>query len=502
MPARMDEREAVELFRLLETKVKYEAEREALALRLKELDRKTREAQVEYGVARNRYTRLLTLPTEVTCLIFQTALEHSLRRSNEGEGRDLLEVVVSHVCHQWRTISLVYHPLWATFRYYGRGSSDLYLVLDRLDAYLERSASHTLELSFDFRDAEFTLDHFDLLEKILRHAARWRSLTILSDQNTLLGFIDFLPRIEAISAPNLEYLTLCCNIAVTGHKTVTSLQPTIFTNGAPKLRGVRWNCSSSACLPPLSNITTLHLEASKTTVFPFSWSAFLDILSLPYLATLSLAGDAFLFSTTMIPLIAMDNLKHLGFNNAGGMTLLLPHLRAPSLETLVIKDGYFRRELQMAADPYVFPSLRSVSLIRTEAVSPNAAAQFARITGSTTELLFLQQDIHNTFIRALDYLHSKDLWTKVKCVTCIFERDNDITSLSLLNFAKAKFLRISSNMDVYWSQAYPQDYETLKKNCTISMMDLGDRVLLMHWPPGEHSFGHVQDDADPFAIEF
>ncbi|KDR82047.1 hypothetical protein GALMADRAFT_207391 [Galerina marginata CBS 339.88] len=200
MPARMDQSEEAELSRLLETQMKYEAEREALALRLRELDRKIVNTQAEHRAVRNRYVPLSMLPTEVTGLIFQKVLEYSIQRSSEEGRRVLVEIIVSHVCHQWRSISLAFPPLWAIFRHRGRSSSTSHLSLDQLDAYLERPALPSLSSTTSPHDSSFLniyntvtdvlyLNRFKLrryrsnIEKFVQQVPKARSYTLEAQED-------------------------------------------------------------------------------------------------------------------------------------------------------------------------------------------------------------------------------------------------------------------------------------------------------------------------------
>ncbi len=87
----------------------------------------------------SEHCTILTVPNEVICLIFENAQRQpSMIADENGAGRDnLMEVVVSHVCHHWRMISLGYPKLWSKFL-----CTDLTPnTLARFDAYMARSAA-------------------------------------------------------------------------------------------------------------------------------------------------------------------------------------------------------------------------------------------------------------------------------------------------------------------------------------------------------------------------
>jgi len=96
----------------------YEATRREILEKLAEVECKITEMQSEYGAIQNRQNPILTLPNEVTCLIFENAqLPVIVDEEDEDEEIDdcLMEVVVSHVCRHWRTLSIGYPKLWSKF---------------------------------------------------------------------------------------------------------------------------------------------------------------------------------------------------------------------------------------------------------------------------------------------------------------------------------------------------------------------------------------------------
>ncbi|KDR72985.1 hypothetical protein GALMADRAFT_142686 [Galerina marginata CBS 339.88] len=475
--------------KLLEKKLKYEAERDAL-------DEKIIEVKLQYTLIHNSCVPLLVLPTEVTCMIFQHAMVHPVEDDSE-EGRvPWSEVIISHVCRQWRSISLAYPRLWGCFCYDDRDSSP-----ERLDTYLQRSTTHNLDLWFDFRaksgDAE---DYSPLLEKILPHTRRWKYVTILSDTEDVVS--TFVSNIESVFAPNLVHFALCCGKSYGRQESFfENLEPTIFVKGAPKLKSATFHWSTIPCIPPLSQITSLCLETqSPLSSEPyFSWTAFLQVLMLPSLEELSLAGDVFEPSvTSMTGVISMAKLVHLRCFEYG-LSCWLPYLRAPLLETLSVKNDIFTAEdFEMSPEPYVFPSIRSVSLIRIRA-SPQAVGHLARMTEAATELLFSQDDISRGFLSVphnSEELDDQTYWTKVDTLTC---SSADMRNRAvLLRFAKARAknnlcLRWSKRWDMIWRHLHAADYATLTSVCTIETLNREDGPLCPRWPPGEHNPDHLHD---------
>lgn len=139
----------------------------------------------------------------------------------------------------------------------------------------------------------------------------------------------------------------------------------------------------------------------------------------------------------------MNSLRHFRYADNPLLALLLPCLRAPLLETLMIKGDYFSNELgtlpgNLFPEPYVFPSLRSLSLI--DVISPRAdrALYFAKMTGSVTNITFSQKDYASTLFATLQGCLKPDVtyWTKLKVITLDIDQENE--QESVLRFTQAR----------------------------------------------------------------
>ncbi|KDR82012.1 hypothetical protein GALMADRAFT_221901 [Galerina marginata CBS 339.88] len=526
-----------ELFRLQEKQKKCQAERKALAIRIEELDREIAEVQAEYGAVYNEPAPFLTLSTEVTCLIFDFMVAAGFITTGEtltdqDKRQFLSEVIVSQVCRQWRSISLAYPALWTHFCHDGPRASRV--PLDRFDAYLERSASQPLELWFDFRgsaDREWTLDgQLALFQRSIPAIARWKCFTVLSDPTTPVDTL--LSEMASLSAQNLEHFVFRPNLeANTDDSSASSIQDfamkkdletTVFKNGAPKLKSLTLDCSSVAytCLPPLSNITTLRLEAPYSdsgTIF--SWAAFREILSISSLENLSLVGPVLEdldFGFHPVELITMNSLKHLRFGNLA--PLWLPFLRAPLLATLIIRKcwmpnifGYHER---LQAEPYAFPALQSLYLLETSAQTLQMAHYFARMTGLATDIAFSQEtdtDSFSSFVLEQDEDLNETYWTKAVQIT---SNSNRVDFHRIVRFVRARrtnniTLRIIEQNAMSWIDGHsllPNQYKELTEICTLEILhdkNIDNALWKRHWQFGGYRSGRpMEDDSeDLFAME-
>ena len=179
---------------------------------------------------------ILHLPLEIQCEIFTHA--HCDNSINEASCLPV-EVVLSHVCSEWRTIAINLPTLWTAFKF-----DTHFRVSDpvrKLEAYLSRSGTQLLELYFSFSGSDYNhaadlhtpyelfASDFALVETALAHAHRWHRFTFFADDSTpTLHLID---RFHKVYVPDLEYLAMCLSIFAysANHG---NINPLILTGGA------------------------------------------------------------------------------------------------------------------------------------------------------------------------------------------------------------------------------------------------------------------------------
>src|SRR6266511_1231752 len=225
----------------------YEETRRVILKQLAEVECKITEVQSGYGAICNRHNPILTLPNEVTCLIFDNAQLPMIvdeEDADEEINEHLMEVVISHVCRHWRTISLGYPKLWSNIFH----TNDLTPIkLARFEAYMERSAALPLRLWFDFRPDPNNPLNIQLFNSATDHVHRWQHFTLYSEGSRDV-FVQ-LSQLQCLSAPMLEYLVLFIDPDFDGDEDetgfslspVTNLDASIFNSGAPKLTFVLLN---------------------------------------------------------------------------------------------------------------------------------------------------------------------------------------------------------------------------------------------------------------------
>ncbi|KAJ2915608.1 hypothetical protein MD484_g4797, partial [Candolleomyces efflorescens] len=358
-------------------------ERKQLVAKVRDLDYRIACLSTEYGKIHNAAQPISKLPPDVLHLIFH--LSRADGSTTIGPTlRKLPEVTLAAVCAQWRHVCLSFGDLWNTFRTKHPGKH----AHERLAALLQRSGSHPLDLWFDFREVGLhdLPDRFHLLEDCLKHVHRWRTFTVITDVETPIQYLS--ERLVETEAPLLERLTLLPNRAYEFDEVImTTDEPVTLTGGTPKLTYLCLNDLSAAMFTPsLSSVTDLRLDMTEGIEnYWIKWEIFLHILRLPSLVTLSIMGQPFpvprIHSASMNaledfklpPVIYMPNLRHLrhaSLLGTGFVDLILPNLRAPNLQTLVLKDlnlpsnkeAYWTNNTQL--EP--FPNLHTLVLIDFE----------------------------------------------------------------------------------------------------------------------------------------
>jgi len=437
----------------LAKKAAFKKRRQELLQELEKVEAKIVKMRAKYGAVYNKRNPVLTLPVEVICLIFAFAQlpkssikvvwkevetsgedeEDEDENENEGDENEdkddeeddedeivdgrLMEVVVSHVCQRWRSISLGFPKLWTSFRYEARPTVNA-RPLQRFDIYAERSAALPLRIWFDFQSEERNPPvnpvNAQLVEKAIQHAHRWQYFTMYASDLTVMRPLDLL---RDLAAPMLEYLTLVPGIDVYDRDPdsdmITSMDPCVFKGGAPKLTYLMLGASSVFSLPPLSNITILRIERTGYGLPVFGSTPLLELLSLPSLNNLSLCGN--IIGPFHATSIHMPNLNSFRVAELDAIWDLLAIIRAPQLHTLVI---YMCEFLEGASPPlldkgYTFPALDKLYLLRLD-FEPRIVPALTHMTSQATHVFLSEKNIRTI----LDGGFAGVVWPWLKTLTC------------------------------------------------------------------------------------
>ena len=499
-----------ELFSLAQRAKDFTKKHSELLCKAEELGHRIAETNTAYGTLYNADSPLFSLPAEVTSSIFLyaiiqddvdvrsqrkfgddsddediTGLEFELQCMGHGRNSALLmEVVVSHVCTNWRSVALNTTTLWTKFHYHPYDGHALDSSINRLDAYLERSGCRLLDLKFDFRDVVGNSDdcgeRLDMLSKILPHTTRWWRVSILTD--IITPFRDILNEVKPSPAPNLEHITLRgdCSYRSTG----TSIELLLFKAGAFKLSSVTTDYSSIARLPPFSHLTNLRIERPQDIGGQkMSPECFLSILLMPNLTNLSLVRhDSPPIRTENLHTIHMPKLKYLRFTQHMNMCAAFPYLRAPVLETLIICDCL---PLALPTDDYFFPSLRT--LVFSNSRTDFNLTPLSKLTRRVTHLTFsVSSSLYFAYLFRGHGNYWPDLQVACLNVLCSDEVGDYVAFIfARINTDKPRLiLQISKNLVDSWRIEVPDGLKEIEEACFVEAMTDENMLVLLHHPHG------------------
>ncbi|KIK64746.1 hypothetical protein GYMLUDRAFT_240713 [Collybiopsis luxurians FD-317 M1] len=131
------------------------------------------------------YTLIHNLPNEILCNLFLIVVHRTPGRFSAAE------LVLSHVCARWRSVSLALHPLWSSIFVLAHEDPQSVAVNSLIRLYLDRSGNAPLDLYIDVDDGE------RIFTTLLLHAHRWRSVHFFST-----------PTQEPLPLSSLESLSL------------------------------------------------------------------------------------------------------------------------------------------------------------------------------------------------------------------------------------------------------------------------------------------------------
>ncbi|KIM38141.1 hypothetical protein M413DRAFT_246892 [Hebeloma cylindrosporum] len=453
--------------------------------------------------------RILGLPLEIQSEIFTHAHYYV---SDEGGLLLPVEVILSHVCSDWRNIAINLPFLWTAFKFDSRRRASV--PIHKLKEYLLRSRTQLLELHFDV--SIFDYEEWDecyhepfvqSVEIAVAHAGRWRRFTLFTSP-TLAKF-EFIKWLEHISAPNLEYFAVCLGSEelLEGTEDPRDINPSVLIDGAPKLSVIRIDTTSHFhSLPPLSNVTTLTIQDSPGIIDNlYSLRTFRSILMIPALTNLSIETTMSLDSLqslgdpTTLPRISMPSLKVLRITGDREILGILSVLDAPLLETLVLhmldlKSLYIGQDVDKITP---FKNLDTISLLNVsydrDEEEPEHGYSLALVIMILNKLACCATHIVISSYSGLSW-SGADLfdfgehkWPRLKCVTLGVSSESDIMSLAK-NIARSPHsltIRVVETLLAHCRASHCDALTRLEKVCKLEGMKAGALMMDEYWPaPG------------------
>jgi hypothetical protein len=418
-----------------------------------------------------------------------------------------VEVILSHVCFEWRNIAINLPILWRAFKFETRRRASA--PVDKLQEYLVRSKTQLLELYFDIYAFNFQEANqcFKLVEISIAHACRWRRFTLFSDLKcSPTGVIGGL---QQLNAPNLEYFAMCLasEIAMADDEDIS---PSVLIEGAPKLSVIRIDTTSHRhLLPPLSNITTLTIQNSPQVLeYLHSFHTFRSILMIPTLTNLSIESCLILRTPSLadsatLPRIVMPSLKTLRITQDDNIIFILWFLDAPLLETLVLHDLdltslYIGQDMNKITP---FKKLDTIAFLgccynlsneELESVNFDPLGSVGiilyKLACCATHVIISSPNAPSLIERGPSLLNfEKHKWPRLQCITL------DLSTLSSLTFYVKHFehsprsltVRVVEPVLEHWREVQLDSLTRLEKICELEAMKAGNLMMDEYWPaPG------------------
>jgi len=414
-----------------------------------------------------------------------------------------MEVVLSHVCSEWRNIAINLPSLWTAFKFDSHRRGSWTDPTSKLEEYLCRSGTHLLELYFSFSVSNYMEDPEDLdwdpnfyrdlaLVKIaIAHACRWRRFTLFADES--IPLFEFT---NEIYVPNLEYLALC----ILRDPLRQNIDPLVFTGDAPKLYAVRIYPTTPLHLPPpLSNITTLVIEGPDDDGAHFQIENFYSILTIPTLTNLSIEAcsclDPWIYDGEKFQ---MPSLKTLRISQDSNILGMLSSIDAPLLETLALHNVDLS-EVWVDQDIHSIPTFIRLDTI----VLLDCRYQFRRLGeeyANEVDMIFNTLVCHATHIIISSHGGPSFIengsnilnfgqygWPRLQRITLDLSASSGPWSYTriLKRSPHSITVRVTKPLLDEW-EIFSSGLTRLEKVCKLETMKVGDLMMDEPWPaPGE-----------------
>ncbi|KAF9051076.1 hypothetical protein BDZ89DRAFT_523760 [Hymenopellis radicata] len=322
---------------------------------------------------------LPALPPEILTEVFLAGQAISASNAEAGAYSELhlsaplpFELTVSHVSSFWRAVAHSSHSLWRTIQVTTRSNPN------RVEAYVERSLGCFLDVTicslyaFDAIDARS-------IDAIFSRVRDWRRCIIILEVEREIQPI--ITRLRGVAAPCLTYLS------ITLHESQSLLHgQRILEVGCPRLDFIRLRgVAIRSFEPPLTTVTTLHLEQTNFTVL--TYPSFRQILiNAQQLENLSVHGNIIGQRTWPnivddIPLLSLRSLRICGHMHSTGCVHsgILVNIAAPELQSLVLK-GLMAKDLDPFFDNCIskFEKVQSLTLCDVDYSIDDPFAHFSR----------------------------------------------------------------------------------------------------------------------------
>ncbi|KAK1219370.1 hypothetical protein PQX77_017894 [Marasmius sp. AFHP31] len=305
---------------------------------IERIERQIQLAQTRRATLYNDAAPISKLPHELLSFIFLMAREEYTR------GSLPLQVIVSHVSSRWRAVAINTPLLWTDIRVSltlknAKKPAALDSRRDGFVTYLTRSNNRAFNLRMEC-NGDFAIEPFLVALDTHMHRCSRLTFTISNHRQPALTLQRCLRLTEA---PILEHLSIHIpdsRLYEYPKRQFGVIQPNMLESGAPALRFLRLTGMAGHLQPPLTMVTTLHLDGRSMD--DLSFRQFRDILqSTPNLESLSL-NQVWVGMSPVAP-IAIPKLRSLRVRNVLEYNLqpLLSTLPLSQLESCIMSQVFF-----------------------------------------------------------------------------------------------------------------------------------------------------------------
>ncbi|KAJ7659064.1 hypothetical protein DFH06DRAFT_435878 [Mycena polygramma] len=303
------------------------------------------------------------IPAELICEIFSWTLPHT--RNFDDDTADAAPWYLGHICRTWRHIVTGFPPIWRAVSVF-HSADYRHQPLAMLQAQLMRSANAPLDINWGWRAGTKTNDAVPLLDVLLPHSNRWKSLRLNCDSSSYASLLPFfrpvkgqLCQLKRLELKVIEYghsPTAPDFFSIAPHLPEVFLISPDFEQYSPSFP-LPWQQITHyrAFLPGEQFFDVLRaasnlVEATVQTDDPVFGGANVTILNLPHLRRLRIEDDGVL---TQITAPALE------YFSANIISSILPFIHRSScqLTTLVLSES-------RVDEYFTLPSEDVISLLR------------------------------------------------------------------------------------------------------------------------------------------
>ncbi|KLO10147.1 hypothetical protein SCHPADRAFT_922156 [Schizopora paradoxa] len=382
------------------------------------------EQKRQLGITISRQRGLLTLARRINGDILARIFTFCV-----GDGWTRAPVVVSQVCSSWREAAMM-PAVWSSI-YVDCDKGD---PIARCSLWLERSQQSDLDITLRTSDQRDVINA--VLNVLLEHSIRWRSLTLdtqfVRDANAILVQCrSAAPRLREISVEVSNDERLPGAVEEEDLWNFRLVDCSTLFGGTTRLSTVSITSDLPSTWRGMANITTLNLQLHLCTLEPlralFASDIIITLGEAPNLQHLSITvprrdvRPLRLGTDGLTPSVELLDLKSLSLSVPPVYMMLLQHITAPALESLTLRTpddfhGFATENVRGAMRSFMASNssnLRLLELYDIDVAQEDFLAMFSN-SPAMEELRLHGSEILDETVEALCASHLPVLCPKLK----------------------------------------------------------------------------------------